>query len=203
MNFVNEELYDLQDVKQSASQTSSDNHSHNLESKDSTDLDLGAEYELPDKYQLNRMVLQVKNPETIHLYWECTIDKLVEIAQQAGYDNFEEAPLVLRLYDWKVEDSEPDYYDVDIMLEHDDWYFNDLEADHTYLVKLGIMSDKFYTLLESNKVVTPRNQVSDVLDEEWMIVNDKLEKIYDLAGVDEVSNGGSLNNYSSLESLKN
>ncbi|MBM7624971.1 DUF4912 domain-containing protein [Sporohalobacter salinus] len=149
-------------------------------------------YQLPESYDTNRLILQVKNPGSIFAYWEYTYDKLKEAVVKAGYEGIEKAPLVLRLYDLMDNKQESNHYDINITLEHDNWYLYDLDPDHAYEVDLGVLSDKFHTILKSNQVKTPRNSISDDLDEEWMTVTEKMEKIYTLAGIDELKNYNSI-----------
>ncbi|SJZ36897.1 DUF4912 domain-containing protein [Selenihalanaerobacter shriftii] len=149
------------------------------------------------KYHINKIVLKVKNPEWAYVYWEYTPDKLQEITYQAGYEETDEARLILRVYDTTPK-KEIDFYDISITQEHDSWYISDLEPNHSYKVKLGILDDElqFNSMLKSNEIHTPPNDISDIATEELMRVNEKLKRIYMLSGIDNSSK------YSSAEFMK-
>ncbi|PRX18825.1 hypothetical protein BX659_14116 [Orenia metallireducens] len=143
------------------------------------------QYQIPDSYKENKLVLQVKNPKTAHLYWEYNMDKIDEICHQAGYKGLGDSPLVLRVYNLSLGDNYNVYYDINITSDNDSWYLNDLTPANTYEVKLGVL-DKFgniHTVLESNRVSMPTNKISDLLDEEWMTVKETMDIIYLLSGV--------------------
>jgi len=161
-------------------------------------IDIVNEYQVPEKYGVNELVLQVKNPQTAHLYWEYTQDKINEIIAQSGINDINEATLSLRVYN-ETAGSE---YDVEIGLENDSWWLNGLETTNSYFVKLGVIDadGNFYSMLESNKVTMPANKISDRLDEEWMTVQETMEQLYLLSGglLFEKREGG----YSSVDILK-
>ncbi|GAB6098227.1 hypothetical protein JCM16358_01060 [Halanaerocella petrolearia] len=148
-------------------------------------------YQIPDKYGINKLALQVKNPTTSYLYWDYSFDQLNKVAYKAGYEDVNQADLVLRVYDLTVDNS----HDLDITLDVNDWYLNDLEPGHTYQVKLGILDNEgnFHSFLTSNKSSQPRNSVSNITDTRWMTVGKKQKQIYLLSGL------GSTDNYSSVE----
>ncbi|PRX31023.1 hypothetical protein BX659_10655 [Orenia metallireducens] len=161
-------------------------------------IDIVNEYQVPEKYGVNELVLQVKNPQTAHLYWEYTQDKINEVIAQSGVNDVNEAKLSLRIYNLTT-DSE---YDIEVGLDNDSWWLNDLETTNSYFVKLGVVDEEgnFYSMLESNKVTMPTNKVSDRLDEEWMTVQETMEKLYLLSGglLFEQREGG----YSSIDILR-
>ncbi|MCK8817322.1 DUF4912 domain-containing protein [Natroniella sulfidigena] len=155
-----------------------------------------SQYQLAEEYGENKIVMQVKNPTSAHIYWEFTTEQANHILAKLGYQDLSQVALILRLYDLTISKE----YDINTTLEHRDWYINELNPGHNYLVKLGIIDNetKFHPIVESNPIKTPRNTVSDNLDEEWMIVEDKLEKIYLLSGKEELAERG----YSSPEVIK-
>ncbi|MCK8827183.1 DUF4912 domain-containing protein [Natroniella acetigena] len=154
-----------------------------------------SQYQLSEEYGENKIVMQVKNPTSVHLYWGFTDELANQVLSKLGYHDLSELPLVLRLYDLTINKQ----YNINTTLEHKDWYINELNPGHNYLVKLGVIEDemKFHPIIESNPIRTPRNTVSDNLDQDWMTVKDKLEKIYFLSGKGELEEG-----YSSPELIQ-
>ncbi|AGB41548.1 competence protein ComEA-like protein with helix-hairpin-helix repeat region [Halobacteroides halobius DSM 5150] len=137
-------------------------------------------YSLPTNYNDNKLVLQVKNPETAHLYWEYTTEEINKIVFAAGYNSINEVELALRIYDLDTTQQR----NITIGLDNDNWYLNNLEPNHNYKVELGIIdkTNKFHSVIKSNQITMPNNTVSDEFSEKWMTVEERVEKIYMLSG---------------------
>ncbi|SJZ51945.1 DUF4912 domain-containing protein [Selenihalanaerobacter shriftii] len=153
------------------------------------------QFTLPEKYYVNKLVLQVKNPEWIYVYWEYTSDRLNEIALQAGYIEKDDIPIVLRVYDLTTTN----YYNIKVEDDYNSWYLGGLTPNHIYIGELGILDKDniFYSLINSNQVKTPANSISDLFDEEWLEVNEEIETIYRLS-----KDGSEIDNYSSIDFIK-
>ncbi|AGB41092.1 hypothetical protein Halha_1143 [Halobacteroides halobius DSM 5150] len=143
--------------------------------------DITSIYQLPNDYQDNKLVLQVKNPQTAYLYWNYNQDQLEHIAKQAGYQNLSQVPFTLKL----IELDTANNYHVTVDLKAKQWYLNDLNPGHTYQVKLGLLDRQgnFYTVMTSNRLLQPRNTISNILDKRWMTVEEEVKQIYWLSGV--------------------
>jgi hypothetical protein len=81
---------------------------------------------------------------------------------------------VLRVYDVTGIDFNGNNalssFDCSLGTHADQWYINVPSANRTYCVDLGrlLPDGSFITILRSNLVTTPRDTLSDRLDEEWM-----------------------------------
>ncbi|MCK8823909.1 DUF4912 domain-containing protein [Fuchsiella alkaliacetigena] len=155
------------------------------------------------------MVFQARNPYSAHVYWEYTTELVDRVISSLKYNSLAEAELSLRLYDLTIGAEYNVYYDTEIGVGDDNWYFFDLEPEHTYLVRLGILDEEgeFHIILESNKVLTPRDSISDLLDEEWLRVEEKesLARIYRLSISEEsgsLKDGTLKESYGSLDIQK-
>jgi len=145
------------------------------------------EKELPSGYGDNRIVLMVRDPYWTHAYWEITGDKKgeVEKALNEGWGNLRK---VLRVYDVtgkKFDGTNANsYYDIDITDFANNWYINVGAPDRSWCVELGAIdrSGRFYVIARSNIVSTPRDTMSWITDEEWMIVDADFRKLYALSG---------------------
>ena len=64
------------------------------------------------------------------------------------------------------------YYDQEVSEQVGNWYFDLGRPSHSFCADLGLLSPegRFMTLVRSNYVTMPRDGVSDVIDEEWMLV---------------------------------
>ncbi|MFH1709991.1 MAG: DUF4912 domain-containing protein [bacterium] len=137
------------------------------------------EFEFPHAYGDNKIVLLVRDPLWIHAYWEITESKYKEIRGLLSGD-LNSAKEILRVYDTS---SQPwRNFDITVPYGARNWYINVPEADRTYIVDIGFLSfdGKFTAMARSNAVTTPRNGISDIIDEEWMTVD--FERIYALSG---------------------
>jgi uncharacterized protein len=142
-----------------------------------------------DRYGDNRIVLLIRDPYWCFVYWDLSADKQSEAIrelQKAG------AKLMLRVYD--VTDLEFDgtnahrTMDIEVTEEATNWYINVWAADRAYCVDLGLLypNGRFVTLARSNVVTTPRDSVSNVIDEEWMVVDETFDRLYQAAGASEL-----------------
>jgi hypothetical protein len=159
--------------------------------KSKLEIDQNDHYQLSEQYQNNRIVLMVKNPESVHVYWEYTKERFKD-------DPF----LILRFYDLTNENFIK-YYDINITQDHYNWYINKLNPEHSYVVELGILdkNDEFQAMLRSNQVKTPANSISNALNEKWMLVNERMEKIYNLSRAKK-SKGENHNSLSNIKEIR-
>ncbi|HHY46823.1 MAG TPA: DUF4912 domain-containing protein [Firmicutes bacterium] len=137
---------------------------------------LSTEYELPPGYGETRIVLQVRDPYWLHAYWEIARETLVELESKLGPSSVLAAQKILRVHDiTNLEfDGTNSWYSFDIpVTEHaNNWYINVERANRSYCVDLGLKSQdgSFVLITRSNVVKTPRDGVSEVIDEEWMTI---------------------------------
>ncbi|GAB6098675.1 hypothetical protein JCM16358_05540 [Halanaerocella petrolearia] len=176
---VNLEQLEIEETISSSAQTS-ELAQKKLEDEGRVEDSIMYLHSLPDSYNEDKLVLQIKNPKTAHLYWEYTRDKIKEATFKAGHNDFTEVDLFLKVYNLTTGEERL----INITLENDSWYLNNLVPDHNYKVELGVVNQKgeFYSVIESNHVTMPRNNVSDELDQKWMTVKEKQKAIYLLSG---------------------
>ncbi|MFZ5646730.1 MAG: DUF4912 domain-containing protein [Bacillota bacterium] len=130
--------------------------------------------ELPQSYGIDRLVLMVRDPYWLYAYWEITATRMEEISAKYGSQAWENSRPVLRVYDVTGVDFTGNnanrYFDCSLSDYTENWYINVAESNRSYCVDLGrIFPDgSFITILRSNIVTTPRDALSDRLDEEWM-----------------------------------
>lgn len=130
--------------------------------------------ELPGSYGVDRLVLMVRDPYWLYAYWEITATKMEEITSRYGPNLWEASRAVLRIYDVTGIDfngsNANSFFDCSLNDHADSWHLNVPGANRSYCVDMGrIFPDgTFITILRSNYVTTPRDSLSDNLDEEWM-----------------------------------
>jgi hypothetical protein len=150
--------------------------------------------ELPPGYGDSRIILLVRDPYWIHVYWEISRDALLN-AKRLLKGEWERATSILRVYDITGVDFDGananSHVDTEIGGGADNWYVNTGVPNRTYCVEIGLLSasGRFVMLARSNKATTPRDAPSDVTDEEWMIPDWEFEKVYALSGGFTVGTG--------------
>jgi len=137
--------------------------------------------ELPAGYGETRLVLLVRDPEWLFVYWEISqADRdMLGLAREGSIE-----PLVLRLYDVTgVEDfngvNSVSWYEIPITAGASSWYVHLPQADRQWCAELGVLNElgEFVQICRSNQVHTPRNFISEEADAEWMMVSEELREI--------------------------
>jgi len=141
--------------------------------------------DLPFSYDVDRMVLQVRDPWWLHTYWEVrhgTIEKL----RHELKDDFSKAKRVLRVYDVSniiFDGSNAHrFFDISVNEYATNWYIDAGGPGRSWCVDLGLLlpGGRFITILRSNVVHTPLEGPSWITDEEWMIPEDMFARLYGL-----------------------
>ena len=166
---------------------------------------------LPERYYDNRMVLLVRDPWWMYVYWDIADDKYKEIISQIPENDRNSLKQIIRVYDVTgigdfVGSNANNYYDLEISDNIRSWYINASNAECTFCTELGFVTKagKFYFIARSNNSNTPYYGISDNVDEEWMTLSDEqYAKVLGLEsfGIDSVNGcgNGSFLNLSSAE----
>ena len=143
--------------------------------------------ELPSVYGEDKLVLQVRDPYWAHAYWELRPETQNNLKMQLGEEKFNKSDRVLRIYD--VTDIDFDgtnaWRTFDLFVGGaDSWYINLGSVNRSYHAQMGYLtsSGEFYSLICSNVIHTPSDGPSTVIDEEWMLVEEKFKEMYALSG---------------------
>jgi hypothetical protein len=147
---------------------------------------------LPHEYGGERMALMARDPYMALGYWELPQTRLEKEKAWFGWDS----KLCVRVYD--VTGIQFDgsnavaYFDQEVYERVGSWYFDFGRPTHSFCADLGLMAPngRFLTLVRSNRVTMPRDGVSDVLDEEWMLVDEEFMKLYGVPGSVRGVHGG-------------
>lgn len=142
--------------------------------------------EIPSRYGEDRLTLLVRDPWWIYAYWEITPQTWQEArAKVSSFPSKE----VLRVYDvtdifeFRGENARG-FFDIELSPFADNWYINVGNPDRSYCAELGLRTEdgRFYPLLRSNTVRTPRYGMSPITDEEWMVSEEEYWKLFGLSG---------------------
>lgn len=140
--------------------------------------------DFPYGYGEEKIALMVRDPYLVHAYWEVTPARIEREKAWFGWNS----KLAVRIYD--VTGIQFDgrnalgYFDQEVFERLGSWYFDVGRPSHAFIADVGLLSPegKFLTLARSNPIAMPRDGVSDVLDEEWMLVDEEFWKLYGFPG---------------------
>ena len=145
------------------------------------------ELDIPSSYNETRIALMVRDPYWLYAYWDINTETKNKLSQRFG--GFYHIPLCIRVYDItdiSFDGSNSNYYfDVTVNNNTNSWYINVGKPNRSFCVDLGFIQPDgtFFTIARSNAVTTPRDNVSDVIDEEWMLIEENFKRLYRLAGL--------------------
>ena len=136
--------------------------------------------ELPRGYNEERIAILSRDPFVAYAYWEATPARIEREKAWFGWDS----KLCLRVYD--ITGVQFDgrnaigYFDQEIMDRVGNWYFDFGRPAHSFCADIGLLSPggRFLTIARSNFITMPHDGFSDVIDEEWMLVDEEFWKLY-------------------------
>ncbi len=139
---------------------------------------------LPRVYGSDRLVLLVRDPWWIYAWWELT-----EATLSSGRRVLDAtSDLALRVYDISTiawdGGNHHSYFDIEVHDLASNWYIELGKPGASFCAELGLRTadGRFLALVRSNIVTLPRDGMSHVVDEEWMIVEEDFRRLFDLAG---------------------
>jgi hypothetical protein len=145
-----------------------------------------------DENRADRLVLLVRDSFWLHAYWEITA-RTVERTKVALGLFWHTALPIIRLFRLESDGTgQPKRNIVRDILIHggaNNWYLNVVDPPSAFQIEIGYLTreKKFYSLISSNSVETPQQQVIDELDNldgNWRGVAEDLGRIYKLSGGD-------------------
>ncbi len=143
-------------------------------------------FELPAHYGDDKIVLLVRDPWWIYAYWEVTEGRQARAREEIRRQGLEPDKLALRVYDVTGASIEAprSFFDIEVVFLASNWYIDVGIPDRDWVAELGLRTrdGRFFPLVRSNVVRTPRFGVSDVIDEEWMVPDEIYWKLFGLSG---------------------
>jgi len=141
------------------------------------------QFEIPNGYGDDRLVLLVKDPWWLFAYWEVQPQTERAARSQLRPEEIPGLQTILRVSDITevTFPEQPAHRAFDIPLSGltTNWYIHVNAPNRAFVVELGLLarSGRFIALLRSNVVRTPRAEPSDVIDEAWMITEEESWKL--------------------------
>lgn len=129
---------------------------------------------LPESYGKTRLTLLVRDPEWVFAFWEINDQD----RQRFALDSDEVRHFTLRVYDvTEVNDAAQahSWHDVVVTDTATSWYLHVPQANRSWSVDLGYIdaSGNFIIIARSNVVTTPRDRLSENIDQQWMQVDEE------------------------------
>jgi len=129
----------------------------------------------------DRIVAVVRDPFWLQVQWELSRSTYAR-AQAALGQEWHTARPILRLMDVTSEDTtaaaERHVRDIEIHGGVNNWYIDVTTPPRAFRVDIGYLSrrGKFFVLARSNVASTPKAGVSDMLDENWVNIQDQIQR---------------------------
>lgn len=133
-------------------------------------------HDLPFSYGETKLVLLVRDPYWAYSYWDFSGETWNEVQAKMREDS--SLKPVMRVHDLDAKH----HYDLLISFEPKNWYLHLGTPDRRYVAELGLGdgNSRFYLIVRSNEVKTPRDSPSHVIDPEWSGLD--FDEIYRLSG---------------------
>jgi hypothetical protein len=130
--------------------------------------------ELPAGYGDDRIVALVRDPRALFAYWEVAGGAYERARAERGEAALAGAVWVLRVT--RVNDGQ--FFDIPVSPGAGNWYLH-VEPASRYQVKIGLVlaSGQFVELAASDVISTPPEDISERIDEEWMLVSEEFERL--------------------------
>lgn len=136
---------------------------------------------VPWGYDDIKITAMYRDPHWVYTYWELTDQVKNKVNSQFGPETWENSRPVLRVYNVTGIDfngtNAINYFDVDISYYANNHYLEVSAPNQTFCIDLArILPDgTFYLIARSNFVTMPRDSISDVIDKNWL----PLEQLYE------------------------
>lgn len=135
------------------------------------------------RIEQDRLVVMVRDPYWLHVYWEITRQS-IERAQSAMGQHWHTCRPVLRLFRIGNDGATGLEREIPIHGGVSHWYVDVQNPPSQYRMEIGYLSAnrRFYSLARSNMVNTPPAGTSDSVDENWADVAENADRIFAMSG---------------------
>lgn len=124
------------------------------------------QYNIPQNYGDNKIVLMARDPYTMFTYWEVQAAWENSLKSEIDKRGLSVSKSILRVYD--VTENDPDVnpkivYDFELRDWAYNWYIHTDNSGREWMVDIGLLctTGEFFILARSNRVRTPSDKMSD------------------------------------------
>ncbi|MBU8922371.1 MAG: DUF4912 domain-containing protein [Bacteroidales bacterium] len=136
--------------------------------------------DIPSGYDRDHIAMMVRDPWWLFSYWEITEATLNKLEKKFEED-WSSCKMILRIFD--RTSNRKTFFDVEPGYGPRSWYVN-VSPGRTWQTAIGLMgpNGKFIQIAVSNLIETPRDSVSDVIDDRYLVPDEVFEKIFAASG---------------------
>ena len=137
--------------------------------------------QLPQGYGDHKLVMMVRDPWWVYLYWELEPGAITHALDSVAC-GIHQVRCVLRLHPLSQKDA--NVFDVDIDFRTGSHYLNLSAPGHAFFSEIGFITadGRFVSLAKSNSISLPPDRPAEELDERWMSTDAEFRQIYELSG---------------------
>jgi hypothetical protein len=142
------------------------------------------EYPIPEKYDIDTVVLLPVNPKKEYVYWEISDRTVDDFCKKMGLSS---PAFILKVFAGEG-DNVSELASVKVS-KYGNWYFDLYCPDQNLWAEIGILDNmgNYYPVVNSKKIKMPDDSVCAEMDKEtWMTVGEKIEDIYQLSGITDI-----------------
>lgn len=145
------------------------------------------EYPIPERYNIDTVVLLPVNPKKEYVYWEVSDKTITELCSRL---KIAQPVFILKVFQGGDDNSKEELASVKVS-KYGNWYFDLYCPEMNLWAELGILDSmgNYHTIINSKKKIKmPSDAVSKEIDKEtWMTVGENIEQIFfDLSGLNDV-----------------
>jgi len=129
--------------------------------------------ELPGEYDQDKVFAMVRDPNWLYVYWDLSGGSRERIAPLTLSGAW-----ILRVHNL----SDGGFEDVPVLIEGGNWYLP-VASDTEYRIDIGLLTGDgtFLLAASSHSVKTPRMGISQLVDQEWLILEDEFRKLMEFS----------------------
>jgi len=177
-------LTDYQDIVSPSASPQEETVSSGLPVSDDKEYPEKPEYPIPERYNIDTVVLLPVNPKKEFVYWEVSDETSDRYKRELTLTTI---AFILKIFSG---DSENKIELASIKVDQiGDWYFDLYCPDQNLWAEIGILDNKgnYHPIKSSKKIKMPSDSVCEEIDKEtWMTVGKNIEKIFHLSGADDM-----------------
>jgi hypothetical protein len=145
--------------------------------------------EPPERYDETRLTAMVRDPYWIYSYWDVAAAHRDRLREIYGLDD--NSHYVVRIHNFSEDQKHTGFYDQPVNIHAREWFIHVGKPNRIFQLELGaLVNGNFIAIALSNPVKTPRDDLSEKIDPEWMLVDELQCKLYAKVGQSGPSSPG-------------
>ncbi len=148
-------------------------------------VNINSEYEIPEKYNIDTLVLLPVNPEKEFVFWEISDDTEKKLQFEFS---LKEISYILKIFK-KSDNSKQEITSVKVDKIGKYYFYIPAQGEQIWC-EIGILNNNiFNSILSSEKIFVQDVNVKEIEDLKFLKIDEKLNKLYELSGIFESDSG--------------